>query len=618
MLQVRGLTRPILDDAIASHFRTTYWCNPALHPQHFYPRYRRYLNQIDGVAPSAPDLDKFPPSDILILAVACVGVVQLGYAPNRFELQARIYRRLEKLVSQACTKDVTVALDVLEAILLTFDVPARTRAVEEATTASLDAGFVHPMSHAKMIRLVTYHGLNRSRDDPMVKAQRNKQRSPDRHVLCNVNEERMPLILAVASVNDIIRSFDLFHRHQLLQEDIDPDAMTADLGGPIGNQWAYQLSFLASVLRTNNLTICAAKSRRLGIPPSAILDVLDQLERFERQIPEALQWKSSATAEAEAPSLRELIPHDNVSEDIISILVRKAFLNLLLWSQYRCIHAMVHAHGLQRPAQSGNHEGTLFLRARQRIDSLLLSAIDRMSELCPQLAAISVPPSFAAVNLLDYSSIAFRSSAKGGAYYTLEMAKLTYKAGLRELTADLLSKAGKKIYAFSTYQCHPDTQAEAARMRKMLSGLYTEFEMIPGLGSTNEAKLKQERDRFSSVFEPAAAPTVPMNVAAIVADMPWNGPAPTATATTSTAASWGTPGTDDLSTFGSTMTDFLAGLPYVNAHIAPMSSSPGSVPFVAKTPASTAPAPSPFDLNAFLDTQIEANMSNTRSTPSNF
>ncbi len=189
------------------------------------------------------------------------------------------------------------------------------------------------------------------------------------------------------------------------------------------------------------------------------LDVLDQLERFERQIPEALQWKSSATAEAEAPSLRELIPHDNVSEDIISILVRKAFLNLLLWSQYRCIHAMVHAHGLQRPAQSGNHEGTLFLRARQRIDSLLLSAIDRMSELCPQLAAISVPPSFAAVNLLDYSSIAFRSSAKGGAYYTLEMAKLTYKAGLRELTADLLSKAGKKIYAFSTYQCHPDTQA---------------------------------------------------------------------------------------------------------------------------------------------------------------
>ncbi|KAI3476418.1 hypothetical protein L1887_61983 [Cichorium endivia] len=78
--------------------------------------------------------------------------------------------------------------------------------------------------------------------------------------------------------------------------------------------------------------------------------------------------------------------------------------------------------------------------------------------------------------------------------------------------------------------------------------------------------------------------------------MPWNGPAPTATATTSTAASWGTPGTDDLSTFGSTMTDFLAGLPYVNAHIAPMSSSPGSVPFVAKTPASTAPAPSPFDL----------------------
>lgn len=618
MLSVRGLTRSILDDAISSHFRTTYWCNPAVHPRHFYPRYRRFLNKLDGVASSSTDYDTFPPTDILILAVACVGVVQLGYASQRFDIQARIFRRLEKLVSQACTKDITVALDVLEAILLTFDVPARNKAVEEATTSSIDAGFVHPMSHTKMIRLLTHHGLNRSREDPVVKAKRLKHATPERRVLCEVNDERMPLILAVAATNDVIRSFDMFDRHQLLQEDFDPDAMMADLGGPIGNQWAYQLSVMASVLRTHNLTICAPKSRRLGIPPSAILEVLEQLERFERQIPEPLRW-STAAAESNGATLRQLIPHDNTSEDIISILVRKAFLSLLLWSQYRCIHTLVHAHGLQRPAPGTRLDGSLFLRARQRLDSLLLSALDRMSEICPQLAAIMVPPSFASVNLLDYSSIAFRSSIKGGAYYTLEIAKLTFKTGLHELTADLLSKAGRMIYAFSTYQCHPDTQAEAARMRKILSSLYTEFEMIPGLGTINEAKLRLERERFPNVFEPAVAfpDGVPAAHVSDVTDAQWNGGGPSAPM--STAASWSTPGTDDLATFGGSMNDFLAGLPFVHASVGPASTSPHPVSFAPKTPASTVTAASPFDLNAFLDTQIEPNsIPNAREGPANF
>ncbi|KAJ1028474.1 hypothetical protein NDA16_001640 [Ustilago loliicola] len=495
-------------------------------------RYRRYLSKLDGIAASSTNYDAFPPADILILAVACVGVVQLTGESQRFDLQARIFRRVEKLVTQACTKDLTVALDVLEAILLTLDVPARTKCVDEATKSSLDAGFVHPMSHTKMIRLLIHHGLNRSKEDPVVKAQRQKYRTPERHTVCEVNDKRMPLILAVAAVNDIIRSFDMFDRHQLLQEDIDPDAMNADLGGPIGNQWAWQLSVMASVLRSNNLTFCAARSRRLGIPPSAILEVLDQLERFERQIPEALRWNTAAP-ETNTSNIRQLIPHDNSSEDIISVLVRKGFLNLLLWSQYRCIHTLVQANGLQRPAPGTRLDGSMYLRARQRVDSLLLTAVDRMSEICPQLASITVPkqgsstdpPSFASVNLLDLSSIAFRSSTKGGAYYTLEMAKLTFKAGLHELTADLLLKAGKKIYAFRTYQCHPDTQAEATRMRNVLLSLYSEFEMIPGLGATNETKLKEERERFSSVFEPAAAyQNADVNAALLsgVGDMQWN------------------------------------------------------------------------------------------------
>ena len=103
------------------------------------------------------------------------------------------------------------------------------------------------------------------------------------------------------------------------------------------------------------------------------------------------------------------------------------------------------------------------------------------------------------------------------------MAKLSFRAGLHELTADLLSKAGRKIYAFSTYQCHPDTQAEAARMRKLLSSLYTEFEMIPGLGATNDVRLRQERARFSVVFEPAEV--MRDQAGAFVADvteLPWN------------------------------------------------------------------------------------------------
>lgn len=630
MLNVRGLTRQLLDDAVAAHFRTTYWCNPAVHPRHFYPRYRRYLSKLDGIASSSTNYDAFPPPDVLILAVACVGVVQLTEESQRFDLQARIFRRVEKLVTQACTKDLTVALDVLEAILLTLDVPTRTKCVDEATKSSLDAGFVHPMSHTKMIRLLIHHGLNRSKEDPVVRVQRQKYRTPERHTVCEVNDERMPLILAVASVNDIIRSFDMFDRHQLLQEDIDPDAMNADLGGPIGNQWAWQLSVMASVLRSNNLTFCAARSRRLGIPPSAILEVLDQLERFERQIPDSLRWNTAAP-ETNTSNIRQLIPHDNSSEDIVSILVRKGFLNLLLWSQYRCIHTLVQANGLQRPAPGTRLDGSVYLRARQRVDSLLLTAVDRMSEICPQLASITVPrqgsstepPSFASVNLLDFSSIAFRSSTKGGAYYTLEMAKLTFKAGLHELTADLLSKAGKKIYAFRTYQCHPDTQAEATRMRNVLLSLYSEFEMIPGLGATNETKLKEERERFSSVFEPAAAyQNADANAALLsgVGDLQWNMGG--ASVPMGSIAPWSTPGADDLSNCsGGSMTDFLAGLPFVNAGNGPPSTSPHPASFAPKTPASTstAAAASPFDLNAFLDTQIEPNsIPNARPAPTNF
>ncbi|CCF53316.1 hypothetical protein NDA10_000551 [Ustilago hordei] len=628
MLNVRGLTRQILDDAVAAHFCTTYWCNPAVHPRHFYPRYRRYFSKLDGVAASSTNYDAFPPADILILAVACVGVVQLTEDSQRFDLQTRIFRRVEKLVTQACTKDLTVALDVLEAILLTLDVPARTKCVDEATRSSLDAGFVHPMSHTKMIRLLIHHGLNRSKDDPVVKAQRQKYRNPELHTVCEVNDERMPVILAVAAVNDIIRSFDMFDRHQLLQEDIDPDAMNADLGGPIGNQWAWQLSVMASVLRSNNLTFCAARSRRLGIPPSAILEVLDQLERFERQIPEALHWNTAAP-ETNTSNIRQLIHHDNSSEDIISVLVRKGFLNLLLWSQYRCIHTLVQANGLQRPAPGTRLDGSVYLRARQRVDSLLLTAVDRMSEICPQLASITVPkqgsssepPSFASVNLLDFSSIAFRSSTKGGAYYTLEMAKLTFKAGLHQLTADLLSKAGKKIYAFRTYQCHPDTQAEATRMRNVLLSLYSEFEMIPGLGATNESKLNEERERFSSVFEPAAAyQNADANAALLsgVGEMQWNTAGPTVPM--GTIAPWSTPGADGMSDFSGSMTDFLAGLPFVNAGSGPLSTSPHPASYAPKTPASTAGAgASPFDLNAFLDTQIEPNsIPNARPAPSSF
>lgn len=625
MLNIRGLTRSVLDDAVSSHFRTTYWCNPAVNPRHFHPRYRRYLTKQEGVASSSADYDMFPPADIIILAVACVGVVQLSYASHRFELQARIYRRLEKLVSQACTKDITVALDVLEAILLTFDVPARNKSVEEATNSSLDAGFVHPMSHTKMIRLLIHHGFNRSKEDPVVKAQRLKYRTASRSTLCEVNDERMPLVLAVAATNDVIRSFDLFNRHQLLQEDIDPDAMMADLGGPIGNQWAWQLSVLASVLRTNNLSICVAKSRRLGISPSAILEVLEQLDRFEKQMPEALRWNASAT-ESNGSSLRELIPYDNTSEDIISIVVRKAFLHLLLLSQYQCIHAMVRAHGLQRPANSSRQESNLYLRARQRVDSMFLDAFDRMSEVSPQLAAITIPPSFASVNLLDYSSIAFRSSIKRGAYYAFEMAKLTFKARLHELTADLLSKAGRQVYAFSTYQCHPDTQAEAARMRKSLSNLYTEFEMIPGLGPTNEIKLRHERARFSGVFEPAAAFQDPAATAALVADvteLPWNGHDGVGggegpSAAMGTVTSWNTPGADGMAAFDGSMTDLFAGLPFVNTASAPTFTSPPPVSSAQKTPASTGVAASPFDLNAFLETQMGSNtMAHGRNEPAN-
>ncbi|KAF6767157.1 Zn(2)-C6 fungal-type DNA-binding domain protein [Kalmanozyma brasiliensis GHG001] len=617
MLNVRGLTRSILDDSVKSHFRTTYWCNPVMDPRHFYPRYQRYISKLDNAASSSTSHDIFPPADIIILAVACAGVVQLGYLSHRFDLQARIFRRLERLVSQACTKDITVALDVLEAILLTFDVPARTKSIDEATNSSLDAGYVHPMSHTKMIRLLNHHGFNRSKEDPVVMAIRLKHRTAERGSLSEINDERMPLVLAVAASNDVIRSFDLFERHQLLQEDIDPEAMMADLGGLVGNQWAWQLSVLASILRTNNLPICAARSRRLGIAPSAILEVLEQLERFERQMPELLRWNTSA-AESHGSSLRALIPHDNTSEDIISILVRKAFLYCLLWSQYQCIHAMVRAHGLQRPAQSSRPEGTLYLRARQRVDSLLLTAFDRMSEICPQLAAITVPPTFASVNLLDYSSIAFRSSIKRGAYYTLEMAKLTRKAGLHELTADLLSKAGRMIYAFSTYQCHPDTQAEASKLRKLLSSLYSEYDMIPGLGPTNDTKLRHERARFSSVFEPAAAFQDSAATAAFVAEMaetPWNGGNDPA-ATIGTAASWATtPGTDDLNA----MNDFLAGLPFVNtAASVPPSASPAQGQYAQKTPASTGTATTPFDLNAFLDTQIDSSTVPGRQAGSGF
>ena len=132
LLNVTGLTRAILDDAVSSHFRTTYWCNPAVHPRHFHPRYRRYLSKIEGAATSSTAYDVFPPPDIIILAVACVGVVQLGYVSHRFELQARIFRRLERLVAQACTKQITAQPSTCSRQFCSpLTCPPRNKSVEE-------------------------------------------------------------------------------------------------------------------------------------------------------------------------------------------------------------------------------------------------------------------------------------------------------------------------------------------------------------------------------------------------------------------------------------------------------------------------------------------------------
>ncbi len=64
------------------------------------------------------------------------------------------------------------------------------------------------------------------------------------------------------------------------------------------------------------------------------------------------------------------------------------------------------------------------------------------------------------------------------------------------------------------------------------------------------------------------------------------------------------------------MNDLFAGLPFGNAGTAAASTSPETASFVQRTPASATGGATPFDLNAFLDTQIDSStIPNEREAP---
>ena len=125
--------------------------------------------------------------------------------------------------------------------------------------------------------------------------------------------------------------------------------------------------------------------------------------------------------ETKGTGLRELIPHDNTSEDIISrSWCARPSSTCCFGASINRIHAMVRAHGLQRPASGSRLEGTLYLRARQRVDAMLLIAFDCMRPRLllnspPSRCRLRSPRSTCWTTARSHS----RSSIKRGAYYTL-------------------------------------------------------------------------------------------------------------------------------------------------------------------------------------------------------
>lgn len=576
VLGVQGLTRELLDESVMVHYRTTHYCNPCVLPRHFFPRYRACLRFLDGDTSSSSDIEHFPSPEILILAVACLGIAQLRYQPHRFNVQKRIYHRLKDLVEVADQSDPTVALDIIEAILITLDVPPRS--MFEMQRGKKDPCYIYPLGLEMMARLIAQHGFNRSASDPIIKAQRAHLHSSDQKHVWEVNSVRIPLVISIAATNDVIRCFNMFQRQYLLEEDLDTDVMKTDLGGTTANAWAHQVFLLASLLRAWNIKICCAKSRRLGLPPSAILGLLEQLRTFERQIPDALRWKVGE----ESVNGMQVIEQEATLEDALALVVRKAFLHILYWGIIMCVHTLVLAHGIQKP-DNPLGDWSMYLRAREKVDSGLLAAVNQVVETASHLASI---------DLMQCSSIAFRSFPRGCAQYLLEMAQLTYKAGLHELTADLLLKAGRNIYACSMFSAHPESGQEAAEMRRALSALYAKFEMIPGLGPMDDTKLAMERSMFSLAVEPDKSlhPLLSASLPLVGSNDPIYTPL-------GAAASWTTPTTADMGQLNGSVSELMAGFPFIDQM------SPNTLPTSVSQKSPIAQA-SPFDLNAFLDAHI--------------
>ncbi|PWY98486.1 hypothetical protein BCV70DRAFT_193202 [Testicularia cyperi] len=594
VMGVQGLTRTLLDEAVMQHFRRTHYCNPSIMPRHFFQRYRPYLQKLDGQGPSSPSDVAFPSPEILILSVACVGISQLRYLPQRFDLQKRIFMRLKHLVERADTADPSVALDIIEAILIASDTGPRDKNVQDFKRHSKNPLSLHPLGHEMMSRLVLHHGFNRSESDAMLKAQRAPFRTPENQAVWEMNAERIPLIVSIAATNDVLRSFGSFQRHVILDEDIDSDPMTCAPLGPIGSMWAQQLFMMASILRNHNIKICSAKSRRLGIPPTEIMALLDQLLNLERQLPDPVRWK--IFNDSNTSTSTQLIEPEGVAEDFTSIIVRRASLHNFLWGQIVAFHGLVMAHGIRKP-EGPQADYSLYLQARQKLDEAFLVAVDKIVESSSQLASL---------DLMDYSIIAFRNFPKATADYLLDMAKLAHKAGLTELTADLLSKAGRMLYAIGACSSHSETVRESAELRRTLGKLYDTFDMIPGLGAMDEAKLHEERCCFSMALESDAAvrPIFAHRASAILGDEVMSGLSSLGTATTwstpSTAATSATAATIDPVGYATSLADLMAAYPLVST------GTGRPLPHVLQksTPGSTSSQSSPFDLNAFLEAPI--------------
>ncbi|GAK66182.1 uncharacterized protein PAN0_012d4404 [Moesziomyces antarcticus] len=154
LLDVPGLSYPLLQETIDAYFATAGHLNPSLEQHDFRRRCRAYFAPLFSCAPDHVAEEISP---LIILAVAAVGIAHTT-RPARFDLQRRIVLRAEQIAKLGMLPH---GLDGITAVLILEGIAYTAEGAPIFWPKNPDPLHLHPFSHEAPVRLTRHLNLHR-------------------------------------------------------------------------------------------------------------------------------------------------------------------------------------------------------------------------------------------------------------------------------------------------------------------------------------------------------------------------------------------------------------------------------------------------------------------------